>query len=78
MHEWVYAIRNGFGTRFNDVTRTMGLWVFVNDIGGQVGDINVPWERWQPNLGLGSFVSLAHSQLCFLCSSPPWWKELKR
>ena len=45
MHEWVYAIRNGFGTRFNDMSRTMGLWVFVNDIGGQVGDINVPWER---------------------------------
>ena len=51
-----------FWDKFNVVTRTMGFWVFVNDNGGQGGDINVPWERWKPNLGLGSIVSLAHLQ----------------
>ena len=78
MHEWVYAIRNGFGTRFNIVTRTMDLFLFVNDIGGQSGDRNVPWERQKPKLGLSLVVSLAHSQPCFLCSAPAWWKEAKR
>ena len=50
-----------FGTRLNVVIRTMELWVFVNYIGGQDADINAPWERWEPNLGLGSYVSLSHS-----------------
>ena len=77
MHEWVYAIHKGFGTSVNVVTRTMDLWDFVDDIGGEGGSINVPWERWKPNLGLGSVVSLAHSQACCLCSAPAWWKEAK-
>ena len=34
MYEWFYAIHNGFGSRFNVMTRIMDLWVFVNDIGG--------------------------------------------
>ena len=78
MHEWFYAIRKGFGTRFNVVTRTMDLWVFVNNIGGQGGDINVPWERWKPNLGIGSVVSLDHPHPCCLCSASTWWKEVKQ
>ena len=78
MHVWVYASRKGFGTGFNIMTQTMELWVFVKDIGGHGGDINLPREMWKPHLGLGSVVSLDHPHPCCLCSASTWWKEVKQ